>query len=95
MDIKAASILDTSRADFALRVYVVKQYLEENKVHPEVMRLVNDLHDAFERGFEVAIILKNKGNKNALGPVGEYLRLYLMNEREEASNYLKSLKKDM
>lgn len=75
----------TTRSDFVYRVYKIK----EKEIDPEALKLINDLWEAFERGFKFAIKLKEY---KQFEEMGEILRLHLMNEQEEIEELNKRIK---
>lgn len=64
-------------------------------INPEVMLLLEDLFAAFERGFEVAISLKNYSKNEAFNSIGEMLRLSLMNDTEGLKEQSATMKREL
>lgn len=81
----------TNRSDFILRMI---QAREMEDINPEVMDLLEDLFAAFERGFNVAISLKNDGG-GKFEDIGEMLRLSLMNDNKGLKELSKQMQKDL
>jgi len=76
----------TNRSDFLLRVIQAKELTD----NPEVLKLIDDLHEAFERAFTFAFKLKRAKTEH-LQQMGELLRLDLINDKEGTKAYMKEL----
>ena len=76
----------TNRSDFLLRVIQVKGLTQDS----EVLHLIDDLHEAFERTFAFAFSLKRAKTEH-LQQIGELLRLDLINDKEGTKEYMKEL----
>jgi hypothetical protein len=79
----------TNRSDFLLRCIQAKELLESDK-DAEVLKLIYELHEAFERAFAFAFKLKRTKTKH-LQQMGELLRLDLINDKEGTKAYMKEL----
>ena len=76
----------TNRSDFLLRVIQAKELTD----NAEVLKLIDELHEAFERAFAFAFKLKRAKTEH-LQQMGELLRLDLINDKEGTKEYLLSL----
>jgi hypothetical protein len=76
----------TNRSDFLLRVIQAKDLTDNT----EVLHLIDDLQEAFERAFIFAFQLKRAKTEH-LQRIGELLRLHIINDKEGTKEYMKEL----